>query len=48
VPWVFHFNDMVISDSSPWIQRLQTAIFDGDIDGAIKTAQDSMKQIASQ
>jgi multiple sugar transport system substrate-binding protein len=48
VPWVFHFNDMVNSDSSPWIQMLQTAIFDGDIDGAIKTAQDSMKQIASQ
>jgi multiple sugar transport system substrate-binding protein len=45
---VFHFNDMVNSDSSPWIQMLQTAIFDGDVDGAIKTAQDAMKAIAAQ
>ncbi len=29
VPWVFHFNDMVNSNSSPWIEMLQTAIFDG-------------------
>jgi multiple sugar transport system substrate-binding protein len=48
VPWVFHFNDMVNSDSSPWIQMIQTAIFDGDVDGAIKTAQDAMKTIAAQ
>ncbi|AKR57462.1 hypothetical protein XM25_17070 [Devosia sp. H5989] len=47
VPWVFHFNDMVNSDSSPWIQMLQTAIFDGDVDGAIATAKDAMKQIAA-
>jgi multiple sugar transport system substrate-binding protein len=48
VPWVFHFNDMVNSDSSPWIQMIQTAIFDGDVDGAITTARDSMKSIAAQ
>lgn len=47
-PYALHFNDMVNSDSSPWIQMLQTAIFDGDIDGAIKTAQDAMKGIAAQ
>ena len=35
VPWVFHFNDMVNSDASPWIGMLQTAIFDGKIDEAI-------------
>ena len=40
-PCAFHFNDMVNSDSSPWIQMLQTAIFDGDVDGAIATAQGS-------
>jgi multiple sugar transport system substrate-binding protein len=38
----------VNSDSSPWLQMLQTAIFDGDVDGAIKTAQDAMEQIANQ
>ena len=48
VPGVLHYNDMVNSDSSPWIQMLQTAIFDGDVDGAIKTARDAMEQIASQ
>jgi multiple sugar transport system substrate-binding protein len=39
---------MVNSDSSPWIQMIQTAIFDGDIDGAISTARDAMQQIAAQ
>ena len=48
VPWVFHFNEMVNSDSSPWINMLQRAIFDGDVDGAIKEAKDKMKDIASQ
>lgn len=48
VPWVFHFNDMVNSNSSPWIEMLQTAIFDGDVDGAIATAKEKMKGIASE
>jgi multiple sugar transport system substrate-binding protein len=47
-PWVFHFNDMVNSESSPWLEMLQTAIFDGDIDGAIETAREKMKAIASE
>jgi len=46
-PWVFHFNDMVNADGSPWLQMLQTAIFDGKIDEAIATAQDALKTIAS-
>jgi multiple sugar transport system substrate-binding protein len=48
VPWVFHFADMVNSDSSPWITMVQTAIFDGDIDGAIETARAEMLAIASK
>ena len=47
-PYTLHFNDMVNSDSSPWIQMIQTAIFDGDVDGAISTAQEAMKAIAAQ
>jgi multiple sugar transport system substrate-binding protein len=47
-PYALHFNDMVNSDSSPWIQMIQTAVFDGDIDGAIETAKDAMEQIAAQ
>ena len=48
VPWVFHFADMVNSDSSPWIQMLQQAIFDGDIDGAITDARAAMLEIAAR
>lgn len=48
VPWVFHFADMVNSDSSPWINMIQRAVFDGDVDGAIKEAREKMKAIAAQ
>ena len=48
VPWVYHFADMVNSDSSPWINMLQRAIFDGDVDGAIKEASEKMKAIAGE
>jgi multiple sugar transport system substrate-binding protein len=48
VPWVFHFADMVNSDSSPWIQMLQQAIFDGDVDGAIEDARAAMLEIAGR
>ena len=47
-PWAFHFNDMVNADQSPWLQMLQIAIFDGDIDGAIEQARATLKDIASQ
>ena len=48
VPWVFHFSAMVNSDSSPWINMLQQAIFDGDVDGAIEDARAAMLAIASE
>jgi len=48
VPWVFHFADMVNSDSSPWINMLQQAIFDGDVEGAIADARETMLAIASE
>ena len=48
VPWVYHFADMVNSDSSPWINMLQRAIFDGDVDGAIKEGREKMKEIAGE
>jgi multiple sugar transport system substrate-binding protein len=48
VPWVFHFADMVNSDSSPWINMLQQAIFDGDVEGAINDARENMLAIASE
>jgi len=48
VPWVFHFNDMVNSDSSPWIQMIQTAVFDGKVDEAIAAAKAKMKEISAE
>jgi multiple sugar transport system substrate-binding protein len=48
VPWVFHFADMVNSDSSPWIGMLQQAIFDGDVDGAITDARAAMLEVAGR
>lgn len=47
-PWAFHFNDMVNADQSPWLTMIQTAVFDGDIDGAIEGAREAMKAIAAQ
>ena len=47
-PWAFRFNDMVNADQSPWLQMLQIAVFDGDIDGAIEGARAAMSDIASQ
>ncbi len=48
VPWVYHFADMVNSDSSPWINMFQRAVFDGDVDGAIIEARQKMKEIAGE
>ena len=48
VPWVFHFSAMVNSDSSPWINMIQRAVFDGDVDGAIADARQEMLDIAGQ
>lgn len=48
VPWVYHFADMVNSDSSPWINMFQRAIFDGDVDGAIAEARQKLKDIAGE
>jgi multiple sugar transport system substrate-binding protein len=44
-PWTFHFNEMASANTSPWIEMLQTAVFEGDIDGAITKAKKRMKQI---
>lgn len=48
VPWVFRFNDMVNSNSSPWIQMIQAAVFDGDVEGAIAMAKEKMRAIAGE
>lgn len=44
-PWTFHFNEMASANTSPWIEMLQTAVFEGDIDRAVAKAKKRMKQI---
>jgi multiple sugar transport system substrate-binding protein len=44
-PWTFHFNEMASDSSSPFIEMVKTAIFEGDVDGAIATAKRRMRQI---
>jgi len=46
-PYAFHFNDMVNADQSPWLTMIQTAVFDGDVDGAIEGAREAMRAIAA-
>ncbi|MCS6759390.1 MAG: extracellular solute-binding protein [Candidatus Devosia euplotis] len=46
--YAFHFNDMVNADQSPWLTMLQTAVFDGDVEGAIEDARASMLEIAAE
>nr|WP_314262099.1 sugar ABC transporter substrate-binding protein [uncultured Devosia sp.] len=47
-PYAFHFNDMVNADQSPWLTMLQTAVFDGDVEGAIEEAREAFLDIASE
>lgn len=47
-PYAFHFNDMVNADQSPWLTMIQTAVFDGDVDGAIEVAREAFREIAGQ
>lgn len=47
-PYAFHFNDMVNADQSPWLTMIQTAVFDGDVEGAIETARETMRAIAAE
>lgn len=47
-PYAFRFNDMVNADQSPWLTMIQTAVFDGDVDGAISTAREAFREIAGQ
>jgi multiple sugar transport system substrate-binding protein len=46
-PYSLVYNDLFNDPNGPWLLMLQTAIFDGDIDGAIEEAQDRFSQIMS-
>ncbi len=44
-PYSFVYNDLFNSPQGPFLRMFQKAVFDGDIDGAIRDAQASFKQI---
>lgn len=46
-PYSFVYNQLFNDANGPWLQMLQTAIFTGDVDGAIKTAQEQFTKIMS-
>ncbi len=44
-PYSVRINDLFNDANGPWLQLLQTAIFDGDVDGAIEEAQSNFERI---
>lgn len=46
-PYSLVYNDLFNDANGPWLLMIQTAIFDGDIDGAIAEAQQSFTDIMS-
>jgi multiple sugar transport system substrate-binding protein len=47
-PYSFVYNQLFNDANGPWLQMLQTAIFEGDIDGAIADAQERFTEILSE
>jgi multiple sugar transport system substrate-binding protein len=47
-PYSVVYNDLFNDKNGPWLLMLQTAIFDGDIDGAITEAQKSFSDIMAK
>ncbi len=47
-PYSLVYNDLFNDKNGPWLLMLQTAIFDGDIDGAIAEAQKSFSDIMAK
>lgn len=44
-PYTFASDELFVSRTGPWLNMLNRAIFDGDIDGAITAAQDEFTKI---
>jgi len=46
-PYSVHYNDLFNDPNGPWLAMIETAVFEGKIDEAIATAQQSFRQIMS-
>lgn len=44
-PYSVHYNQLFNDTNGPWLAMLQKAIFDGQVDNAMKTAQDQFTKI---
>ena len=47
-PYSVHYNELFNDANGPWLAALQTAIFSGDVDGAIAAGQAKMTEILNQ
>jgi len=46
-PYSFVYNQLFNDPNGPWLQMIQTAVFGGDVEGAVSTAQERFTQILS-
>ena len=44
-PYTYANDELFVSLTGPWLEMLETGIFDGDVDGAIDTASERFEQI---
>jgi multiple sugar transport system substrate-binding protein len=47
-PYSFVYNNLFNDPNGPWLQMIQTAVFQGDVDGAIATAQQRFTEILAE
>ena len=44
-PYSFVYNQLFNDTNGPWLAMIQTAIFQGDVDGAVTNAQQAFSDI---
>jgi multiple sugar transport system substrate-binding protein len=47
-PYSLVYNQLFNDANGPWLKMIQTAIFDGDVEGAVQTAQDEFTKILAE
>lgn len=47
-PYSLVYNQLFNDANGPWLKMLQTAIFDGNVEQAVQTAQDEFTKILSE
>jgi multiple sugar transport system substrate-binding protein len=47
-PYSFVYNNLFNDPNGPWLQMIQTAVFQGDVDGAIATAHQRFTEILAE